>query len=177
MKEITMLRRTIATLAITLTGLAAAIALPAAAHAAPTVQCTDTFFEWTVFDNGPNGPVVLGTQRHSYVGSALRLGGTYRIWHVTFQKNGSSGWAYNGAYAAKCDSADEQSGTGDLTREEDEKLTSFDLRCGTANFVNGSTNYTYIGSRSSSGDTFRYWGTRHSATTYIFFGVTAARCD
>ena len=172
-----MLRRTIAALAISVAGLAGATALPAAAHAAPTVQCTETFFEWTVFDNGPNGPIVLGKQRHSYVGSAVRLGGSYRIWHVTFQKTGTSGWAYSNAYAAKCNSAGEQSGTVDLTREEDEKLTSFDVRCGTTNFVNGSTSYTYVGSRSSSGDTFRYWATRYSGATFIYLGVTAARCD
>jgi hypothetical protein len=31
---------------------------------------------------------------------------------------------------------------------------------GTTDFTSGSTSYHYLGARVSSGDTFRYWGTR-----------------
>jgi hypothetical protein len=174
-----MLRKTIAALAVSLAAVAGAVASPAAAQAEPTLACTGTgYFEVPkIFVDQYGNIHVAGYYRNSYVGTATGLFASLRIWHVSFKPSGSSTYSYHSAYAAVCNSADEQTNTIDLTRDEDDKLTSFDLRCGTTNFTNGSTTYTYVGSRSNSGDTFRYWGTRYTGGTLIGFGVTAARCE
>lgn len=174
-----MLRKTIAALAISFAAVAGAVALPAAANAAPTTACTATgYFDVPKFVIDPYGNIdIAGYYRNSYVGTATGLFASFRIWHVTYKANGALTYSYHSAYAATCNSAGEQTNTIDLTRDVDEKLTSFDLRCGTTNFTNGSTTYSYVGSRSSSGDTFRYWGTRHTGGTFLGFGVTAARCE
>lgn len=174
-----MLRKAIATVAVSCAVVAGAVALPSAAHAEPTIACTGTgYFDIPKITVDQYGNVhLVGYFRNSYVGTASGLLTSYRIWHVSFKPNGSSTYGYNGAYAAVCNSAGEQTNSIDLSREEDQKLSSFDLRCGTTNFTNGSTNYSYVGSRSGSGDTFRYWGTRYTGGTLIGFGVTAARCE
>jgi hypothetical protein len=174
-----MLRKTIAALAISLAAGAGAVALPAAAHAAPSIACTatGTFEIPKIIIDQYGNPHIAGYYRNNYVGSSFGLFASFRIWHVTFKGSGSLTYSYHSAYAAACNSADEQTNTIDLTRDVDEKLTSFDLRCGTSNFTNGSTAYTHVGSRASSGDTFRYWGTRFTGGTLLGYGVTAARCE
>jgi hypothetical protein len=174
-----MLRKIIAALAISFAAAAGAVALPSAAHAVPTAACTDTgYFDVPKFILDQYGNVhVAGYYRNSYVGTASGLLSSFRIWHISYKPSGASTYSYNSAYAAACNSAGEQTNTIDLTRDEDQKLSSFDLRCGTTNFTNGSTTYTYVGSRSNSGDMFRYWGTRYTSVMVIGFGVTAARCE
>ncbi len=80
------------------------------------------------------------------------------------------------AFAARCSSSGSELSEVDLTKDPP-PLSSFDQRCGTTDFMSGFTGYHYVGARSSSGDTFRYWGT--TTSTPLFFGrsVTAARCD
>ncbi|HEX6685958.1 MAG TPA: hypothetical protein VF062_24490 [Candidatus Limnocylindrales bacterium] len=174
-----MLRKIIAALAISFAAVGGAVALPAAAHAAPTTACTGTgYYEIPKIIVDQYGNIhVTGYYRNSYVGTATGLLTSLRIWHVSYKPSGSSTYGYHSAYAAACTSAGEQTNTIDLTRDEDEKLTSFDLRCGTTNFTSGSTTYTYVASRNNSGDTFRYWGTRYSGLTFFGYGVTAARCE
>jgi hypothetical protein len=149
-----------------------------AASAAPSSLCTDTgYFDMLVIKVDQWGfPHVIGTRRTSYVGDAFGLLTTYRIWHVTFQATASSTWTYSGAFAERCNSSDESTGETDLTRDVDQTLSSFDMRCGTASFTNGSYHYTYVGSRYNDGDAFRYWGYRYDGGMLLFFGVTAARC-
>src|SRR5688500_3909222 len=86
-----MLRKTIAALAISLAAVAGAVALPAAAHAAPTVACTGTgFYEVAKIAIDQWGNIhVVGYYRNSYVGTAYGLFTSYRIWHVSYKPNGS----------------------------------------------------------------------------------------
>lgn len=104
--------------------------------------------------------------------------GSYRIWHVTYRANGGLVFpVYDSAYAVRCNPDGTATAQVDLTRTAEDTLTSFDLRCGTAAFTAGNTSYSHVGSRSSFGTTWRYWGTTASTSTLLYWGVTAARCE
>jgi hypothetical protein len=173
--------RKLAVAALAAIGIAALAPGAASADPYPNIDdfCTQTgtvsWFEWDV-DNSHNPPLlrIVGTHRASYVNTTPGLLNTLRVWHVTYQPNGGSA-GYEGAFAAKCSSGT-YGGELNLTKQPP-PLSSFDQRCGTTDFTNGSTSYHYLGARVSSGDTFRYWGTTFSTPMAFGLSATAARCD
>jgi hypothetical protein len=93
---------------------------------------------------------------------------------VTYQPVGGS-IGYQGAFAAKCSPEAIYLGELSLTRET---VTPGGQICGTADFTQASgTIYRYLGGRTSSGDTFRYWGTTVLSSLGTTRSATAARCD
>ena len=153
------------------------ITAPGVASAVSASACTSstTFetYKWKLNGNGLLEPV--GTFYHSFVGTSGVVG-PHRVWHVTYRANGSPLAAYSHAYAVRCDADGAITSDVDLTRTADQTLDEFDLRCGSADFTTASTAYHLVGSRTSWGTTFRYWGTRNTSGQFLLFGVTAARC-
>lgn len=147
-------------------GLTLGIATPA--MAAPDMQCEST--GWQVPDGFPGN----GLATASYVGSFWTVSATFRIFHFTYVPY-SGTTSYTGAAAYRCDSQGQMLGYIDLTRT---MLTAASHpQCGTTSYNVGSNSYTYIGTRSNSGDRFRYWGQVVYSGMFLLRSPTAVRCD
>jgi hypothetical protein len=169
------MRRRILAIAIALVSAAGMTVFAASPASAASLSCGTQNYSFPEIYAEAGGQIkILGWHNFTYVGSWAGIGGTYRIWHNTWAVNGG-GTYYAGAVGAKCNADNEVTSSVDLTQNS---LTSSDHpKCGTVNYTVGTTSYTYIGSRNTEGDRFRYWGTAGSSGMFIFRGVTAARCD
>ncbi|WP_309111031.1 hypothetical protein [Saccharothrix sp.] len=154
-----------------------AVVTPASAVPVPACNQTETFKTYKWAWNGEYY-VPVGTYFHSYVGSSTAtLTTSFRTWHVTYKGEGAAFATYSHAYAVRCDGEGNAVAEVDLTRTSADTLSEFDLRCGTASFSSGNTTYTLVGSRSFLSVTWRYWSTKTTSQSFIYWGVTAARCQ
>jgi hypothetical protein len=167
-------RRLLAALAVLATS-AGMIAVTAAPAAAATLRCGSASYSVPDVYAEAGGQIrILGWAHATYIGSFWGYGTTYKIWHYTYQVNGG-GTYYQGGAGVRCNSSNDETGVTDLTRET---LTSSDHpKCGTTSYSVGSVTYTYLGSRTSEGDRFRYWGDAGSSGMMLFRYPTAVRCD
>ncbi|MEV6986795.1 hypothetical protein AB0M95_36815 [Sphaerisporangium sp. NPDC051017] len=184
-----MMRRIACLAAVTVMALGTVVVSAGGASAAVTPiseACTATgTVDVAVTVPAPPGPPrVIGTNRFSYVGSQAVGLTAYRYWHVSYKNVGDLSWSYLGAHAVRCSGAT-ITGTYDLTRTN---YTVTDARQCTLSenfervenfgFPNMRTLYFgYVGSRTDSADTFRYWGVRTDTGSTLTFAPAAARCD
>ncbi len=171
-----MRRKLAAAFAIAATSIGLAVLPAAPAMAAASIRCGTADYSVPEIYAEAGGQIkIVGWHRASYVGQYAGLGGTYRYWHYTYQSASSGLTSYRGGAAVKCDAANEELSDVDLTKET---LTASDHpKCGTTSYTVGSNSYTYIGSRTTSGDRFRYWGQVVFYDTYFFRGPASVRCD
>ncbi|GIH08400.1 hypothetical protein Rhe02_64670 [Rhizocola hellebori] len=171
-----MRRKLAAALAIAVTSIGLTTLAAAPASAAPAIGCNTADYSVPDIYAEAGGQIkILGWHNASYVGQYGGIGSVYRIWHYTYTSNNGGGTHYTGGAAVRCNSANEQLGFTDLTKET---LTASDHpKCGVISYTVGSNSYTYIGSRYNDGDKFRYWGQFIDGGTFFFKGTSSVRCD
>ncbi len=171
-----MRRKLAAALSIAVTSIGLTVLTAAPASAAASIRCGTAGYSVPEIYAEAGGEIFIAGYHHaSYVGQYAASPGTYRFWHYTYQSNSSGLTTYRGAAAVRCDSFGEEMSDVDLEREVQAPNSS--SLCGTTDFTSGSNQYTYIGSRSTEGDQFRYWGGYVKGRDGVFRRTpAAARC-
>ncbi|GIH03535.1 hypothetical protein Rhe02_16020 [Rhizocola hellebori] len=172
-----MRRKLAAVLAIAITSVGVTVLAAAPASAAASIRCGTASYSVPEIDIEAGGQIIIvGYHQASYVGEYVASPGTYRFWHYTYQSNSSGLISYRGAAAVRCNSASEEMSDVDLNREVLAPNSS--SLCGTTDFNSGSNHYTYLSTRSTEGDQFRYWGGYVKGRDGVFRRTpAAARCD